>query len=223
MNKMNIDEVERTVKRYDQRYKEFGYSPKSLGWGSGKQDIRFEVLTSQYDFNQKSVLDIGCGFGDLNLHLSSQFHDYEYTGCDLYENFISEGQKRFPHAKFICGDFLQIENLPTYDWAVASGPFNHVFENGENYEFIQNVMLKTFSLVKDGFSFDFISDKVDYKENHIFYAAPETILSFAYSLSRNVVLRNNYMPFEFSIFVFKDNSFSKEQTIFNRYLDDKNI
>ena len=44
------------IERYVKRYKEFGYSPKSLGWDKGKQDIRFDILTSFYNFNNKEGL-----------------------------------------------------------------------------------------------------------------------------------------------------------------------
>lgn len=222
MNKMDENEIITMQTQYNKRYAEFGYSPKSLGWLKGKQDIRFEMLTSEYDFENKTVLDIGCGFGDLNKTLSQKFCSYSYIGCDLCSTLLEEGKKHFPNSLFYEGDFLSLEISQPIDWALASGPFNHLFEKNNNYEFIKSCMDKAFHLVTDGFSFDFISDKVDYRDEHIFYSSPEKILSFAYSLSRNVILKSNYMPFEFSIFVFKDDSFESD-TVFRKYKHDKNI
>lgn len=222
MNNMDNKEIIITQKRYNKRYSEHGYSPLTLGWRKGKQNIRFDILTSEYDFNNKTVLDIGCGFGDLNKTLSQKYNKYNYIGCDLCSTLINEGKKNFPSAIFYEGDFLSLEIPHSIDWAVASGPFNHIFEKNNNYEFIKSCMQKAFRIVMDGFSFDFISDKVDYRDNHIFYSNPETILSFAYELSRNVILKSNYMPFEFSLFVFKDDSFEAD-TIFRKYKHDKNI
>lgn len=52
--------------RYAKRLTEFGYDPKTLGWNSGKQQERFQVLTSFVPPEAcGSVLDVGCGFGDL--------------------------------------------------------------------------------------------------------------------------------------------------------------
>lgn len=220
---MHKDDIENNIQRYNERFDQFGYSPKSLGWAKGKQDIRFDVLTSLYDFNNKSVLDIGCGFGDLNKTLTRKAEKYSYLGCDLCENLIEEGKTIFPNAEFVVGNILDIDFTNRIDWAVASGPFNHKFEKTDNYDFIESVMKKAYDSVKDGFSFDFISDKVDYKENNLFYSSPEKLLSLAYKLSRNVVLRSDYMPFEFAIFVFKDDSFDKSDTIFGKYKRDKNI
>ena len=225
MKKMNEVDIKNTQERYNKRLKEFGYSPKTLGWLKGKQDIRFDVLTSLYDFENKSILDIGCGFGDLNKVLSKKTQNYSYLGVDLCEDLIKIAEKKISgkNIEFVSGDFLQLKIDKQIDWALESGLFNHKFVNLDNYDFIKSVMKKTFDIVKEGFSFDFISDKVDYKDEHIFYASPEKTLSFAYELSRNVVLRSDYMPFEFSIFVFKDDDFEKEDTIFNRYKNDRNI
>lgn len=222
MNEMDHNEIKSAINRFHKNFSEFGYSPKTLGWLKGKQDIRFNILTSEYDFNNKTVLDIGCGFGDLNKTLSEKFSNYQYIGCDLCPDLLNEGKKHFPNAVFYEGDFLSLTIPHSIDWAVASGPFNHFFEKNNNYEFIKSCMQKAFHIAADGFSFDFIGDRVDYKENHIFYSNPETILSFAYELSQNVILKSNYMPFEFSIFVFKDDSFDSD-TIFRKYKHDKNI
>ena len=83
------------IERYTKRYIEFGYSPKSLGWDKGKQDVRFEILTSQYNFDDKHVLDIGCGFGDLNKALSRKTNHYKYTGIDIVESLLTEAKKQY--------------------------------------------------------------------------------------------------------------------------------
>ena len=64
---------------------------------------------------------------------------------------------------------------------------------------------------------DFLSDKVDYQHEHTFHNAPEAVLAFAYGLTRNIVLRNDYMPFEFSILLLKDDSFDTADAAFNAY------
>lgn len=211
---------QQTIDRYSLRYQKFGYSPKTLGWDKGKQDLRFEILTSQYDFSGKSVLDVGCGFGDLNKTLLCKYsNNYYYLGIDLVPALIDEAKKRYEddNINFQIGDFLGMNFNKSFDYVVASGIFNHRLNDNNNYEFIDAAIEKSLSLANDGVAFDFLSDKVDYTLDHAFHSAPEQILSIAYKYSRNVVLRNDYMPFEFSLFIFKDDSFSPEDTIFNRY------
>ncbi|MCL1945946.1 MAG: class I SAM-dependent methyltransferase [Chitinivibrionia bacterium] len=213
------EEIIKVEENYRSKYKEHGYSPMSLGWDKGKQQIRFDILTSQYDFTEKSVLDIGCGFGDLNETLK-KYKNYSYFGIDLVEEFINEAKTLYgkkDNIVFEYGDFLNKEFSRTFDYAILSGAFNLKFSSVDNYDFVKRVMSKTYELTNDGFAFDFLSDKVDYKLEHTFHYNPSRILEDAYKYSRNVVLRNDYMPFEFCVFVFKDDSFTKDDTMFNRY------
>lgn len=210
--------------RYSKRYEQFGYSPLTLGWNKNRQAIRFDVLTSEYDFNKKHVLDIGCGFGDLNQTLQHKTDRYEYTGVDLVGSLLNEANQRYAceSVQFMEANILDMDSITTYDYAVASGVFNHKLSGDTNYEFIEQVIKKSLELCKDGLAFDFLSDKVDFKHEHTFHSSPEKILSIAFKYSRNVVLKNNYMPFEFSLFIAADDSFSPEDVIFNRFKEHTN-
>ena len=87
----------------------------------------------------------------------------------------------------------------------------------DNYDFIDACIDKALAVCRDGLAFDFLSDKVDFQLEHTFHSSPERILEMAYRYSRNVILRNDYMPFEFSVFIFNDDSFSADDTVFERY------
>lgn len=215
-SKKDIDSV---INRYTKRYSEFGYSPKSLGWDKGKQDVRFDILSSQYNFENKHVLDIGCGFGDFNKILAKKTRNYKYTGVELVEALYLEAktQNSGDNIEFINANFLDFDEKIIYDYAISSGVFNYKMLDNNNYEFIEQAIKKILSICKDGLAIDFLSDKVDYQLENTFHSSPEKILSIAYKYSRNIILRNDYMPFEFSLFIFKDDSFEKEDTVFNRH------
>jgi SAM-dependent methyltransferase len=215
---LNKKDSEIVIERYTERYKRYGYNPKTLGWDKGKQNLRFGILTSQIDLEGKSVCDIGCGFGDLNGYLKNKIKRYSYFGIDIVESLIKEAVVRYSEdgIRFQCGDFLNAE-IAEYDYAIASGIFNFKLQNEDNYTYIENVMKKAFSLCRIGLAFDFLSDKVDYTYEHTFHSSPEKILSIAYKYTRNLILRNDYMPFEFSVFLFKDDGFDKEDTVFRAY------
>lgn len=211
---------ESIIERYTRRFGTHGYSPKTLGWDKGNQDIRFDVLTSQYNFRGRRVLDIGCGFGDLIETLRAKCgEDYVYHGVDLVPALIEEARRRHTgtNATFSCADILDDAFAGEYDYAIASGIFNHKMEAIANYAVIEATMAKALRLSRDGIAFDFLSDKVDYRHAHTFHSSPEKILGLAYGFSRNVVLRNDYMPFEFSVFIHKDDSFSPQLSVFNLY------
>jgi len=100
---------------------------------------------------------------------------------------------------------------------LASGIFNHKFPSQGNDLFLGGVLKKAWSLCKVGFAFDFLSDKVDYRYDHTYHNNPERILGLGYGLSRNVVLRNDYMPFEFCLYVGKDDSFDRADAVFTAH------
>lgn len=221
MVELPAEDRENTIERYRSRYQVHGYSPKTLGWDKGRQFIRFDVLTSRYDFTGKRILDIGCGFGDLNLTLREKFGPtYSYLGIDLVDDLVGEARRRYGNDRvhFEVGDFLALPLAADFDYVVASGVFNHRLEAADNEVVIEDSIARSLELARDGLAFDFLSDKVDYRHEHTFHSAPERILAMAYRHSRNVVLRNDYMPFEFSLFLFRDDSFEPSKAVFNRHL-----
>jgi SAM-dependent methyltransferase len=207
------------ISRYTERFNNYGYSPKSLGWNKGKQEIRFDVLLSKFHLENKSFLDIGCGFGDLNSFLDQKTNTYQYLGIDLVGDFVDFAAKKWDkeYQKFICDDFLKVNIVEDIDISIASGIFNHKLLGINNYEYFELVLKKSFLLSNQGVAFDFLSDKVDYKEDNLFYFNPEKVLSIAYKYSSNLFLRNDYMPFEFSVVLFKDSNFDSTDTVYKRF------
>ena len=59
------------ISTYENQLKKFGPVPAALGCPKGRQDIRFEALT-EYLIKGNSLLDYGCGFGDLFLFFTLQ-------------------------------------------------------------------------------------------------------------------------------------------------------
>jgi hypothetical protein len=214
------EDKERTISRYTKRFENYGYSQKAVGWGEkGKQDLRFEVLASYFPLESMRILDVGAGFGDLYKYLSSR-NIKSYHGFDLVESLVVKGNELYgsnDNFKLTLGDFSELSLRDDYDVCFISGMFNFKLVGGNNYEFISSTMAKAFASCQVGLAANFITDRVDYHEELIFNSKPEKILEIALSLTKNVALRNDYFPFEFSVFLNRDQSFSKEDTIFNSY------
>ena len=68
INKINI------LKLYNKRFKDkLLPNYRKLGWGSKKsQDLRFKILIDRWNLENKSILDIGCGFGDFYFFLKKK-------------------------------------------------------------------------------------------------------------------------------------------------------
>lgn len=103
-------------------------SAQSLAWFSVDDQLkRFEILTQIGDLNDKSILDIGCGNGDLCYYLSQHFTNFSYHGIDMIPAFLDnaiEKNKDFPDTTFYLGDFMQ-GALPVVDYVLVSGSLNY--------------------------------------------------------------------------------------------------
>lgn len=218
---MDRQYAKKTVEVYQRLYDEHGYSIKTLGCDKGKQFLRFHQLTSDWDLSGARILDVGCGFGDFVGYMDALgISNFSYLGIDLVNSFVLEGRQRYGsrNVEFACDDFLSMDIDKEFDFVISSGIFNLKVEGVDDYIRIQATLRKMFDLSTQAISADFLSDRVEYLNHNgqfrNFTSSPEKILSMAYSLSRNVALKNTYFPFEFAVTVYKDDSFRKETTVF---------
>lgn len=210
--------MKESITLYQKLFNEHGYSPKSLGCSKGKQFLRYHQLTCDWNLDDANLLDVGCGFGDFNKYLKLlNICNYNYTGIDIMDDFIFEGKKRYSqnNVDFIIGDFINLELEDKFDYAFASGTFNLKLEGIDGYDYIYKNMKKMFDLSTKAIALDFLSDRVDYKYDYNFNSSPLKILEMAYSLSKNVILKSNYFPFEFAVIINKNDDFKTDKTVFD--------
>jgi len=200
---MNDIDIETVKKRYSDRYKQFGYSPETLGWGkNGRQELRFSILTQIGDLNEKSILDVGCGFGDLCGYVMSKGLSCEYTGIDIVPDLIEEGKQRFPHGEYILGDFDTHSFDKQFDYIIASGIFNFKLLSESNAEYIRRMLRKMIQCSKHGVAVDFMSTYVDYQHPIAFHTNPASVLDIALKTTNKFVIRQDYMPYEYSLYLY---------------------
>lgn len=209
-----MDELEKILilKKYNKDFEKYGVSQKSLGWNKGRSNLRFEVLTSQWQLKDSKILDFGCGFGSLFEFLQKKKLNPFYTGVDINPNFIKVAKSKHRKAKFINIDIFKTPLLESFDYAFVSGTFNDKIE--DNYKFIENSLTLFKQLKVKGIAFNCISDKVDFKEDHVFYSNPSKLLEMCYKFSNKIILRNDYMPYEYSIFIFLNPEIDFEKSIY---------
>ena len=204
---MNEKDKQAMIQRYSENLKKYGYSPKTLEWFKNRQHIRFKALSEIGDLDNSSILDVGCGFGDLYGFLIKKGLSIKYTGYDINENLIEIGREVYPDAHFEIKDIEEDKTNEKFDWVFSCGIFNN--KMSDNEFFIQNMLKKMFELCSKGVAADFMSTYVDFKNEGAYYANPEEIFKFCKFLSRRVLLRHDYMPFEFCIYVYKNERINK--------------
>ena len=191
----------------------------TLGWGSRKQQKKRFAATiiSEFFFTHKTVLDIGCGFGDYFAFLSkNNIKIKKYTGWDINPKLIFEAKKHIPEntknaqfkVKNILTGPLDIKNK--IDIVIMLGVMNFNLKSKfNNYEYSKLCIKKAFDCAREVLVVDFLSNRLtgDYpKEDFVFYHDPCKMLEFALTLSGDVILKHNYAPIpqkEFMLLIFK--------------------
>lgn len=214
-----IEEISKSmIERYSNRYNQMGYDVKTLGWGSREQqEYRFRQAIDSINFNQsKSILDIGCGFGDLfALLIADKKPVSKFTGWDINPDLIGEANKIWKSSD-IKNEF-SVVNLANHNSEKTVADIGFMFgvlnlnlkDKYDNYAYSKMFIENAFSAVKEVLVVDFLSTSLtsDYpKEDFVFYHDPIKMLEIAFSFTQNVVLKHNYAPIpqkEFMLFLYK--------------------
>lgn len=201
---MSIREHEKNIRFYSDLLSEHGIDPRALNWGSKKsQQTRFQVLAQIASLEGKKILDIGCGLGDLYEWLGIQKINTAYHGVDITPKMVEAATKRFPGVRFEVASVKDISVSQLYDFVFASGIFYLV--ETDPFAHMQQTIATMFSLCKQGIAFNSLSDWAVNKTSGEFYASPTETLNFCKTLSPYVVMRHDYHPADFTIYVYKEN------------------
>ncbi len=213
---MDPQEKDANRQRYEVRHAEFGYDERTLGWTKGRHKLRYEILLSSWPEATQSVLDVGCGFGDMAAycHESGRGH-WRYTGIDIVPALIAEGHAHHPGVDLRLHD-MDDAGLPDgYDVIVASGVFSHRLK--DNMAFIERAFERFAEAAGIGFAANFMSPAADVRYDNLFYPDPGAIFDIARRYSKRITLRHDYMPFEYTVQVHVDDAFSSDSVVFEPY------
>lgn len=202
---MKRTDVENYQIRYNNRLQEFGYDPKTLGWGGGKekQFHRFEALRQIGISEKDSVLDVGCGFGDLYGYLQMKGWKGEYLGVDINEKLLEVSKEIFPGINVKVLDIEETAVDFKYDWVIASGIFNAKLLEENNSEYIERMLKKMFEIANKGVASDFLSTYVDFQHPDAFHSDPKWMIDVIKRFCDKAVVRMDFLPYEFCIYLKK--------------------
>ena len=208
---MEKEDIAAYINRYEARLKQYGYSPKSLGWGKeGRQGIRFAVLAEEVlKEPNSSVLDVGCGFADLYDFLVACGWKGHYHGIDIVPGLIQIARRRHPKLAIQNCDITSNHGLKNiYDYIICSGVFNAKLSQSDNNHHITKALKSMFKLARKCVCVDFMSTYVDYEHSEAWHTDPIWAFETAMELSRRVSLRHDFMPYEFALFIYRDDTVS---------------
>ena len=199
----NFD-LNKVKKFYNKKFTSFGNSLKTIGWSNrNDQYLRFEKLIYNYNLNNKTILDVGCGFGDFYKFLIlKRKTKFKYIGLDISDKIIMEAKNKIkrPNVTFINSDLLNFKHNKI-DYVISSGALTYNFRNSDEYA--KKIIKKMYEISNISCSINFMSTYCDYKLKKNKHYNPEKIFKFSKSISRKVNLIHDYDLFEFTIQIFK--------------------
>lgn len=191
---------------YKALYTRFGQDVRSLGWSEQGQRVRFEFIRGLIPDAARSILDIGCGFGDFAACVAAKRPDIAYTGWDINPDFIEICQRR-KQGTFALRDILKEPPPPAaYDVCVLIGALNT--GAGNNDELARTMIGRMYEASRIGCLFSatsmYVDDKYRDSSGAMYYYDPGAMFGFAKRLARRVDLFHSYLPHDFCLAIWKD-------------------
>lgn len=172
-----------------------GTTVKTLGWGSTySQEIRFRILLEIPGLKHTdSILDVGCGYGDLSQYLQN------YMGIDIRQRAIDEARNRYPTKSFQMKSIEHIED--SYDWILASGIF--AFNTETWKEDTLHILTQMFHKSKKGIAFNVLSCLTpNKKDEDMKYVSMSEITDLIQTITNKFIIRHDYLPNDLTIYLF---------------------
>ncbi|HET7827777.1 MAG TPA: class I SAM-dependent methyltransferase [Candidatus Saccharimonadales bacterium] len=187
---------------YDEAFASFGPGPKALLWWDYRSmAIRFRELVKEVPIDGKSVLDVGCGMGDLLPYLYAKSTNFRYLGVDKSAQFIKVAKQRYEGHQFKVGDpFARPEGM--FDVVLLSGVMNG---NVDNWLAKRKKMIKAlWDQTGEVLAFNMAGGLKPIKaDSLIAYADAQVVLDYCKTMSHRVVLKTDYLEKDFTIVMFK--------------------
>jgi ubiquinone/menaquinone biosynthesis C-methylase UbiE len=192
---------------YNIRFDKYGRDIKTVGWGSeSSQRLRFEVLLRGLEPKGKTILDIGCGLGNLIPFLEEcTGGDFSYIGIDVAEKLIVDARSSYgcDRKHFYVGDIFSL-TVPSVDISLLSGALSLKAYGIEQYA--NHTMERMFEISREAACLNFLSKYVDFELEKNQHYQPEVVFSSAKRLTDKVNLFHDYPLYEFTIQLIKQNS-----------------
>jgi SAM-dependent methyltransferase len=203
MSEQNIHQELKAIKDYwDYRADACSSDCEKVDSSKRSQLMRFEAFIQMNDLQGKSILDVGCGAGDLWKHLQARNIQCDYTGFDISSSMVKRCHERFPEAVFESGDFDEWGRGKQFDYTVAIAIHNIKIEGGA--EIFRQTTQRQFDMARVATHLSLLTDRYPGFDPHIQAWRAEEMLKIALEITPYVVLRHDYLPHDFSITLYHE-------------------
>jgi SAM-dependent methyltransferase len=190
MGVLDIIEYYKQLNKYQNDYDKVGWHNGVIG-----QNVRFKVLLDIGVKDGDTILDFGCGLGDLYGYLIKNNYKVNYLGVDICDFLIQGAKNKYP-----LGNFFTINDLTdidfNFDWFISSG----VFTYGFSFKEFVHILKEAYKKSNKGLSInmlEFIEEKkkihssIKYYNNQINFFNPRLLSNYLKKFfGENTVIQN---------------------------------
>lgn len=169
-------------------------------WESPELQIqRFSILKDNVNLSGKSLLDVGCGLGDLYGFLQETGVDADYSGIDILEPMVSRAKNIYPQGRFYTGDIFYKSFFSTkqFDVIFCSGIFN--LNLGNNETFLHEALPVLFDLAKEYVVFNLLDTENNSLSHKYFFYNRKEVIHLVRKYTAAVDCITDYIPYDFTI------------------------
>ena len=171
-----------------------------LDWASAKSQLaRFEIFARNVPLQDKSLLDVGCGLGDLLTYLNSLGLGVRYTGVDLLEKMVQAARRNHPGHDFVQGDIFHATPFKpaSFDVVFCSGAFN--LNLGNNERFLPIAVATMLELARVYAVFNLLHSRAAGQEQTYFYYHPDEVREMLRNHPCQVRIIDDYLHNDFTV------------------------
>lgn len=197
-------------------YEEFLKHPEDarrVAWRSVHgQELRFENLLEALDEGggRFSVLDVGCGLGDLVGYLERTGRQVDYLGVDIVPQMVEEARRRHPQARFAVCDILEAPPQGRFDLVLCSGGLTVRVQRHEI--FVRRMLEAMLALAHKAVAVNFQSTRafsvnpLARQDEDLYHADPLKLYGMCRQLCRWTALREDMLLSDMTVYLYKEHS-----------------
>lgn len=200
-----MDNIKNKINEYKGKFQTHGVWIKSLKWNSYKTAaLRYKEIVNNLPLEGKSVLDVGCWFGDIIPYINSRADIFSYLWVDMMQEFIDVAKQKYPDFDFVLGDYFgEYTTKKRFDIVLCCGALNSNLVNVVSYR--KKNIKKMFDSAKECMVFNMAwwFDIKNKKDSKVYYADVQDIFKYCLSLTKKIILKTQYSEKDFTIYMFK--------------------
>jgi SAM-dependent methyltransferase len=197
-----VDPFGRIANYYQDLVQKYGHDPRACDYGRPQsQEIKFRVLSEAMPVKGRSVLDVGCGFADFHRFLRDRYGEVRYSGIDVCPAMVQEARRLDPGCEVKLANILDASIRERFDLVTANGIFYLLGD--EAWPTMQEIVRRMYAVAEHAVAFNSLSSWAEDKDAGEFYADPAEVLQFCRTLTPWVVLRHDYHPRDFTVYMYK--------------------